>query len=299
MEILNFIKALLPRLDRNDILEDIRITKAELDNGVIPNYGEAARYFNDNKIKSVVIKDMSTSYYKLATTKHKENTFVQNINVSFGNIKDNLTFIETELENVLEKDIIADGLTAKKTVLVRAAEHISFITRYSMDLLNYIYNNESIAYGTEIASGFAISEKISRDLEKNFNTYVRLLNIYAVANKDFVGKYKNIPEVVINATNFSVVTSTFKERDIDPYNGLVQHFEANPIYHFRLMIAGWQDARYTAFKDKKRMLELNLMNLRMQQDKTPDPKVEKEIIYLQDRIETIAFKMHKMEDSVK
>ena len=299
MEILNFIKALLPRLDRNDILEDIRITKAELDNGVIPNYGEASRYFNDNKIKSAVIKDMSTSYYKVATTKRKENTFVQNINVSFGNIKDNLTFIETELENVLEKDIIADGLTAKKTVLVRAAEHISFITRYSMDLLNYIYNNESIAYGTEIASGFAISEKISRDLEKNFNTYVRLLNIYAVANKDFVGKYKNIPEVVINATNFGVVTSTFKERDIDPYNGLVQHFEANPIYHFRLMIAGWQDARYTAFKDKKRMLELNLMNLRMQQDKTPDPKVEKEIIYLQDRIETIAFKMHKMEDSVK
>jgi hypothetical protein len=48
-------------------------------------------------------------------------------------------------------------------------------------------------------------------------------------------------------------------------------------------------------QNKKRLLELRLLNLKSLQDDSPDPSIEKEIVYLQNRIEGIEYKMHQME----
>jgi hypothetical protein len=64
------------------------------------------------------------------------------------------------------------------------------------------------------------------------------------------------------------------------------------------MVAEWQANRYKAARDTKRLLELRLLNMQMQQQKTPDAALEKDIEYTTNRIKNLDFKIKDMEERV-
>jgi ribosomal protein S4 len=66
----------------------------------------------------------------------------------------------------------------------------------------------------------------------------------------------------------------------------------------RLVIADWQNARYASNADKKKMLELRLLHLRMLADKKESPQLENEIKYLEKRIDNITHNMREVEESL-
>jgi hypothetical protein len=87
---------------------------------------------------------------------------------------------------------------------------------------------------------------------------------------------------------------------MDPIGShMVQGFEMNPIYHFRLMVAEWQANRYKSYKEKKKLLEVKLLNLKIAKDGKRDPKLDREVIYYESVVEDLEYRMSKMEESVK
>jgi hypothetical protein len=111
-----------------------------------------------------------------------------------------------------------------------------------------------------------------------------------------------IPDIVINISNADAVSSTIDAGKLSPFSshGLIQGNSQtifnNPIYHIGLMVAEWQANRYKLSKETKKVLELRLLNLQMIQQKNPDAKLEKEIEYIQSRIQGLDFKIKKMEE---
>jgi hypothetical protein len=296
MSILSFIKQLLPRIDKSTILEDLRITKKELEDNLISSYSDAATHFKAIKLKSDPVKDIANVFYRNYSLTKSNNSvnIVSEINSKLANLSQNIDYVESELEKLLERDIIKDGLTAKKAVLIRAATELSFITRFAMDLLDYIYVKEIVAINDE--RNLDVSNSQENNIAKKIANFGRLLAIYGDSPKSFKNEIGEIPDVHINENNYAALTATYGEGVIDPANAnLVTNFVHNPIYHFRLMIAEWQSNRYKAYRDKKRMLELRLLMLQSYQSNNPDAKIEKEIEYLQNRIESIEYKMAKME----
>jgi hypothetical protein len=296
MSILSFIKQLLPRIDKSTILEDLRITKKELEDNLISSYSDAATHFKAIKLKSDPVKDIANVFYRNYSLTKSNNSvnIVSEINFKLANLSQNIDYVESELEKLLERDIIKDGLTAKKAVLIRAATELSFITRFAMDLLDYIYVKEIVAINDE--RNLDVSNSQENNIAKKIANFGRLLAIYGDSPKSFKNEIGEIPDVHINENNYAALTATYGEGVIDPANAnLVTNFVHNPIYHFRLMIAEWQSNRYKAYRDKKRMLELRLLMLQSYQSNNPDAKIEKEIEYLQNRIESIEYKMAKME----
>lgn len=298
MKLLDYISALIPNLKKDSVLEDIRITADELNNGIVPAWIEASRFFSDNKLKAKETQALDKSFY-FNLGKGKKNNFVLELVDMLPKLAANLAYINREIELNLEATIVRDAITAKKTMLIRSADQMSFLVRYMAELLNYVYCFETKARSTEPSESFAINKMQITNLEKTFTSFVKLWIVYAQDPKVFAAKYTNVPDIIVNMKNFSVTSATLTESAIDPFGTpLMAGFESNPIYHFRLMITEWQSDRYKAFKEKKRSLELKLLNLEMSKSGTPNPKLEQEITHIQKRIDGYDYKLAKFEESV-
>ena len=144
MKLYDFAKRLLPSLEKNRVVEDLRVTVAELENSVVPNYSQGSEFFKLNKVKSDALKDMSDIFYRNLTDKSsKQSSMIADIYKRLPNLIENTKRIQQLVESELERDMIREGLTASKIAIIRAAESISFISGYALDLLNYAYVQET------------------------------------------------------------------------------------------------------------------------------------------------------------
>lgn len=296
MRLSDFISSILPRLRKDEVLEDLRITAGELANVVTPAYVDANKYLKSSKFDSPEAQEAIKTFYRNYKADRTNKNIVVEIHDRLPNLLKNLQFVSDQNDDLLERDILKDGLTAKKAILLRAAEQLSFISRYSIDLLNYLLVVETLKKGGQAERAAPIIEKKLIDNVVNFG---RLLAVYGKDPEDFVEVFDTLPEVVVNEKTYAALAAAYSADKLDPMETLLMSgFEANPIYHIRLVVAEWQADRYKVYKDKKRMLELRLLQLKMLDDKNPDPKIEREIEYIQNRIEGLEFKMAKMEKAV-
>lgn len=299
MRLFNFINSLLPRIQKDEVVEDIRVTLGELNNNVMPGYEDAVRFLKDYKIKSKENEGLSTAFfrnYELGKGS-RQNSFITEIESKLKNVRENLEAVRDMNETLLEEDILKDGLSVKKAILMRSAEQLSFLTRYAIDLLNYFYVNESKESGSESSKLLPI--QVQR-VEGNIANFTHILNVFGNEPKAFNEFFESMPDIIINDKTHAAISAVYANDKIDPIGSKIAlGFEGNPIYHLRIAIAEWQANRYKVAKDKKRMLELRLLNLKMLQESSQDPKLEQEIAYIQSRIESLEFKMSKMEQSVE
>lgn len=302
MKILSFVKSMLPHLTKNQVLDDLRNTAQELDEIAKPSFKAAADFFRTAKFKSDEVNKAQTLFYS-KFDRHgasKQSSFVGEIQMRLQHLRENVDYIEDQIEAIFERDIFAEGLTAKKALLMRAAEHMSFISRMSLDVLNYIYTQEARAVGVDIETTVELSPAEIKHVELNMATFSSLLSDYGIPNKDFVKMFVSIPEIMVNSKSAAQVSQVFKETDLDPFQShYAPGFIGNPIYHLRLIISEWQAARYRANKDKKRMLELRLLHLELLNEKKADPKIEQEMEYTRNRVIKIERYLREVEESVE
>jgi hypothetical protein len=297
LRIIDYIKALLPRLDKSKVQEDLRVTSSELSNAVIPTYQNAAEYFKLNKIKSDEAKNLTSIFYSHFNLQGggKKSSLVEEISKRLPAFKDNTDYVLEQAEELFEKDIIKEGLTAKKAILLRAADYTSFVSRYSLDLLNYLYAVESKAMG----KGDPLPPATIKYITSNISKFAIMLSDYSVPNKDFRKLVLDVPEINIGNKNAAATSALFGNSSVDPFSASQVQGFVNPIYHVRLMEAEWQASRYKANKEKKKLIEMQLLHLKLLNDGKSDPKIEEEIEYLQSRVDKLGRYLLEVEESLQ
>jgi len=300
MKIFDFVKSLLPSFEKNRIIEDVRITISELENNAVSSYSSAADYFNITKPKSPEIKSLSDDFYRnLSDRVGKQPTMFADIYKRLPVLIENLKFIQKLVETEFEKDILRDGLTARKVILVRAVESFGFISGYLLDLLNYAYVKE-MAVGGGSGEYFELSIVKIKEVETGITNFAKLLSEYAIKPEAFKAMIGDVPAVVLNERTEDSVSGVYKEAVLDPFNtGHMSGFRGNPYYHVGLMVAEWQAGRYKANKDKKKVLELRLLQLRLKNEKKSDPKLEQEITYIQSRVDKLERELKRVEEDAR
>lgn len=300
MSIFNFVKKLLPRIERTTVAEDLRTTEKECINIIMPSWNAAETYFKLNKLASAETEDLASLFYRNFDLRRamKSPNFVTEISRRVSVLHENISLLQSAIDNYLEKDIIADGLTVKTAFVLRAASNMSLITRYMMALLNYIYTVEAKHYDVSLEPGLEICKAEMKYVEQNFVRFVKLFSEYTLPSKEFEKLIGEIPEVFVNGKTEGAVSGLLG-KSIDPFEKYgVSGFVGNPIYRVRLLIAKWQNDRYESAKAKKQQLELRLLYLQMQKEENTDPTIVNEIKRLQDRIEGYDKYLREVEESV-
>jgi hypothetical protein len=298
MFLIDFVKSLLPHLTRPEIFEDIRITQAELSTVVLPSYAPAVEHFKVSKLISEENKELEKLFNQnyRPTSKKKSLNFISEIATRLPEVLANLNATESSLNDVFGADIITSALTAKKAVLLRAVDQISFMSIYSVGLLNVIYYNEAMASGVELSDKMAPDTIVMLNTKKYMAAFAGILSIYGDDRSGYLGRIGKIPDVRFSEVNADLLRSVYNEKTLDPFSESgVCSFRGNPIYHVRLIVLEWQEARYSMMQDKKKALELRLLQLKLLQDRENDAGLENQIVYIQGRINKLEYKMAKME----
>jgi hypothetical protein len=306
VNIVQFIKKLLPTYRKSEFVEDIRTSKEYLVEVSVPAYISLEEAYKASNFISDEVKNLINTFYKNLKIDSKNVKLVKNniatdIKILLNNAILNADYCEKELDEVLGETIVSHALTLYKAFLLRSVGHFSFIAKFSTDLINYIYIKEIINdKDANYDASFNIPKKKEEDIKKNMWIFAKLLAVYGLPKEEFKELVVKVPDMVILKDEAEKAISLHNIAEAEPLVALPDNFVGSPIYTIRLAYATWQAERYRELKDKKKLLELRYLHYKYLKEKGEgDAMVEKEIMYLQKRINELDYKLAKMEESVE
>lgn len=295
MSFVTYLKSFLPQFSKDRVSELARINQSELDTLVIPSYKEAEVGLSVRDFKSKTIKDFTKTYSQNVGSDRTDN-IVTSIRKAMERISKNNLLISEKTDDTFETEVVIAGVTVLKANLIRLLELNSFVARYSMRFLNYLYILETEAVNADpryTKDSLSMGEIVW--LEQNFLDFCFAVRCLSKSDKEMSKIIDSIPDLVLG-DNPEVIVSTIGENKVDPFNTKnVSGFTSSPIFHVRLIVAQYQANRFKEQKELKTILELRLLNLRKSQDGKPDAALEKEITYIQSRVDRLSEDLRKAE----
>lgn len=304
MNIAGFIKSLLPSFDKSDLESDLEISLESIAT-IQESYTNIEQITNVAKFQSKAVKELLKEFYKeFGSVKTKfrlaahENIGADTVNL-FKNVKVNGDYLLKEISDAVNDVVVSGALTAYKANLLRAVAHYYFLTRFAMDFANFLYVAEAEESGMELGKDYKLNNKQREFITKNIWIYARMLAVYGQDHEQFKSKIEAIDEITLPKDQVDEVVDVYNADKVDVFDNLPNGFIGSPIYSIRLVFAQWEADRYKNLKDKKKLLELRFLHLKLMKEQSQsDVNVEKEIEYLQKRITDIDYKLAKIEESV-
>lgn len=294
--LLNFIKKLNMRIEKPVVMKDTEATLKELQTMVVPMLKEMSEQAKIAPFKSKYFNNLSSHVYAYVKFARKSNNFWLDLGQAFSNVSANCDELHRLVEEYLAQDTLRDAISARGANLVRMAGVMSFVSSYATAAMDFAVQQESVALGNSDETPPAQYKYMFDEIEK----FSRLLADVSIDPKQFKTLFTDIPEVYLSADNMASAAAMFAEKELDPFSNLrgVSNWVGSPIYSIRLAYETWQADRFHAAKDRKKMLELRLIHLQNQLEKSPNPRLEKEIEGLQARINKYDRKFREIEASL-
>jgi hypothetical protein len=294
--ILSVVASFVRTLGKEDVSEDIRITREEISQKLIPLYSEANLFFKTHKFKDERVINLSNTFMGIVNRDDKYKNMIDAISNGLPKVLANIDQLSTMLLDSMESKSVTDSLTYRKAVLLHGIDLASFCSMYLFKLLTYVYIYEDDS-SEEGYRDLTLAPPVLKAIVGNIGNFARVFKVLSEKSEKFYADLKNLKDLPLDKKTLDTAEAFY---DNDPLADiqLTAGFQGSPIYHYRLMIAEWQANRYKLHKETKQYLELKLANLKMKDSKSPDPKIEREIEYLASRIEKLDYALAKQEKSV-
>lgn len=294
MRIVNYLSSLLPTFGKEQITEDCRITRAEIKDITQPSYDNAVPLLKSWKFKSSRIQEFNATFNRMV--KHKESNLVTAIAKAFPEILENLETVEDMITKSYSEDVATGALTYLKANLLQFTECVGFVSKYARQLLIYIYICETEVFpdgGTVLKDSLSKAEQAW--LNNNFVSFCTAFAAVSGASANVRKALDTIPEIVVTSENASTLPATVGETKLDPFQMRLIPIWMNPIYHVGMFVAEWQANRYKAAKEEVKLIELRKLNLVQLSEGKPDAHVQKQITYMESRVQGLNYKIAQME----
>lgn len=304
LNIFGFVSKLLPSISKSDSEVDMELSM-EACASVIDLYTQLAQTQEAADFKSKAGTALVKEFFKeLSSTKPQtklptQKSFAHTTLALFKNVLANGEKITKELEDIKSEVIVSQAISAAKASILRAVAHYYFMSRFALDFANYLMILEAEHGGVELSRDAQLNKKQVEYIEKNLWIYCRLLAVYGSDTDKFMDNLSSIENFQITKDSVDDA-SVMQSSKVDLFTNLPSGFVGSPIYTVGLIFAQWEADRHKELKDKKKLLELRLLHLRvMQEQGRGDANSEKEIAYLQKRCTDLDYKIAKIEQSVE
>lgn len=294
MKTQSYLASLLPSFAKDQVLEDIRLTRTELEDITLPAYEHALPLLKSHDYKSKAL-DADMAQFKRTVTS-SSGGFVAVVNKALKTALENLDEVEAMVTKTYSEEIAGAGVTYLKANLLQLVEIIGFVSKYARKYLVYIYVCETAEFedGDTVVSE-SITKAEQEWLRANFLSFCTALNVVSTPRASFKKSIDDIPDIVVTNDNAQSLGATVGEHKIDPFQMRLIPVWLNPIYHIGMFVAEWQANRYKAAQEELKLLQLRKLNLERVSDGKPDARVQKEIKYMESRVQSLNYKIAKME----
>lgn len=214
--------------------------------------------------------------------------------VSLQNIFKEIGQQEGKLRKLVDDnlpDVITNkAMRAKDAAIVKVVKDIGVMINYTSDLMYFIIVDEKVSDLPKV--------KFKR-IKEGGPDFVELVKVYG---KDFNKLLDNISKISEELIEISedieknqnlldrLLANTGKTINL-PLTGFI----GNPIYHFRMWLVDNDYNTAEALKVKKELVELKLMELKLEQQNSSDKDLSKQISYYEDKLASLEYKIEKLE----
>lgn len=292
-----YVESLPATLSRDNILDDVRGTRAELHDSTIPSYQNAVELWSSDTFKSEAVTGLVNTFTRIANVSGATLPGILN---GIEDTDTNLRIIEDMVKKTFNKDLATSAITLKETNILQFIEAASFVSRFSRRLLVFIYAAETaLGENTSLTLEDSFSVGEIAFLTDNILNFAYAFNSVTGKPTKLVDQLNDIPEVVVNRDTIRNLNVTLGEKKLDPFN--TRYFDANVtnnfVYKLMLFFADRQVKRYKQASEEKRLLELRHLFLQRQRKGQVDARLEKEIGIVEDRIKRLSYQLTKLEQA--
>lgn len=297
MDILKFVKSLLPNFERKTLLEDIRATREEIKSHTLPPFETAVSHFDHTKFESRLVQAFDRELEKTVKTRIRGNS-VRLVYEALKFSQDHLDALESLGNRILSDDVARSAMTYQKAALLQTVQTVGFMVRYARTWLNWVLIEE--AYATE-TPGSQPSANVMKNPELDYlsqyqESFFHALTVTLQSARDLEKTIKETPDALVEEDTYGVSRQTLGLTKIDPLRMGLFSVSWNPIYHVAMAVAEWQAARYKAAKEEAKLLELRLLQLEQEYRETPNAKLQENVEYNQERLDKLKYKLKKLEE---
>lgn len=294
MNLLNYITNLLPNFSRDKLIESCNLTRQGIEDNTLPCYQAAAELFKGKSFKSKEVNDFSKVYSKKAE-KVSGVGMLSSIAGVLENASELLEFIADRAKDDFSNTEVSAALTYKKATIVKTVQLAEFVSTYSRKFLNYIYILEITNKDNTVDLKDSIVPAQKEWLETNFYNFADSCKVLLTSRKNFIKALDVIPDSAITRATEEVLPTTAGLSKIDPLNLRGISVTYSPFYLLGMVVASYQANKYKASKAELELLQVRLFQMEQTLKGTNDAALEKQVSYMQSRVDDLSFEVAKME----
>lgn len=205
----------------------------------------------------------------------------------------NLAASEGDVKKVVElhfpKVIVNNIVRARDAALMKLLYDLNTFSTYTLDFLYYIMLDPKETLWPKI--------KLDR-IKNGMGDYVGLYKVYSKPLDKLLIKIAKMSDEEI-PSDLDKTLMELKEEQLKQHGTipdfLFNGFIGNPIYHIRMWCVDRDYKKLEMLQNKKQLIELRLMELKLEGHNAKDPNLTKQIRYYEDKLAGIEYQIEKIE----
>ncbi len=280
------IKALVSKKDleftisnAHDVLDELKV--------LVDQY---AIFYKENKASNSDTKFIVDNFYKTYGNKisNSKNIF-EDIEKAMSELEKNIEVVGDYIEKNLSDNSVGSSLSAKKGFCIAYVNNTEFALDYIQHLLDYYVDRE-------VKNSNSLTKAEISLVEDNIKRFANILTDLGKPNEKFIKEFNKLVDVVIDSINEDLYVS---ENKTDFNMRTFMGFRYSPVFFIGKILGNYEVDKYKARKDKVKYLQLRLMYLENENKQNNDPKLEKEIELIKNRIDRLESKNHEVEKDLE
>lgn len=257
---------------------------------VLPIFDEISQAAEQKANLALIKANKSlTLFAKLAGTGLDNMKTLEKLHKCFAKLSKEEGDVRKVIDLHFPKLMVNNVVRARDAALVKLLQDLNTFSMYTVDFLYYIIMDVNHTNLPKI--------KIKRIQEK-VGDYVELYKTYSKPLEPMLIEIAKMSDEEL-PSNLDKTILELKEIQLSkhggypnlPFNGFI----GNPIYHIRMWLIDRDFQKIEILEQKKQLIELRLMELKLEAQGQKDPNLNKQIQYYEDKLSGIEYDIEKLE----
>lgn len=270
---------------KEQLLKIFRNITSKMEENLLSSLTEIVKIEKDRKIEKSNIIEATEAIFKLKKIKGK--SIFKPLEEVFLSISKNKAAVEDLISKHASSVLTSRILTIKDAAILKLVDDISSMVLFGMDL---------VICALADANNTSFPKIKFRKLKEGLPAFAEMVATYT--NNDIGETVEEISKLdgstIDKDSNPTMTNLKLKSNGININFG--NNFINNPFYHIRMWLVDRDMEKLEALKDKRRLVELRLMELKMERN-SGDDSLQGQIEYYEEKLASLDYKIEKLQET--
>ena len=286
--------AQLPKIfERDAVYDRAKKTKEKLDKYCIPPYTQSVTLYGSKDPSAPNLKEYMSRIRNSDIRTPRSGGVLGMILFGLENASKMMQYIMDNSEKMFNNKEITNSISYTKATILRIVDCANYVEKYCKDFLNFCYISETLAWNPEHPA--KLTERELKKIDQGFSDFVICLTVVSMDSSVIQNYLNNLPDSVVNKLTEDTLSGMHGSVSIDPMAMNAISVKWNPGYWITSIHTNMEIASIKKAQAELELLTTRMMLLERKKANKPDPKLEKEIELLQDRVTTLQLKLEQEE----